>query len=200
MAVQLNEQEYYKLFRTARKSIRRMESRGNYDAEHERVEREAFLAGERPYERPVRFSTWDQAVRAQRARGVTFEKVRVMDDPLTPNNRFRIWSNSQAARNDEVIRYLTRSRAIELDLPDHDFWVFDSEQLLLMPYTGDDRLMQTLLVTDPALVALHDGWLDLAWANATPYKDYLAEDPTRAEPPIRLPRDVPTVGQAERSA
>jgi hypothetical protein len=117
-----------------------------------------------------------------------------MDDPLTPYNRFMIWSNAQNQRNGEDIRYLCRSRANELALPDHDFWVFDSARLLLMPFTSDDRLLATQIVTDPELVARHEAWIDLAMAHATRWVDYVAEDPTRTEPPIRLTPEVTAGG------
>ena len=38
------------------------------------------------------------------------------------------------------------------------------------------------LVTDPELVARHERWIDLAMAHATPYVEYLAQDPTRELP------------------
>nr|WP_156935480.1 DUF6879 family protein [Pseudonocardia spinosispora] len=117
-----------------------------------------------------------------------------MDEPLTPYNRYMIWTNAQNERNGEDIRYLCRSRANELELPDHDFWVFDSTHLLLMRFTANDRPLGHDLISDPALIARHEAWLDLALAQATPWKDYVAEDPTRTEPPIRLQPGVTTGG------
>ncbi len=91
--------------------------------------------------------------------------------------------NRGNAEGGEDIRYLLQSRAHELDLPDHDFWVFDSEILVLMRFTGDDRPLPHEVVTDPELVARHEAWIDLAMQHATPYGEYLAQDPTREDPP-----------------
>ena len=186
--------EFRDLFSAVRRSARRLENRNRYDVAAEAPDREAFLAGELPSVRPVRNIDWDMNLKRKTAAGVRFERVRVTDVPLSPYNRFMIWSNAQNARNGEDIRYLTRSRANQLDLPDHDFWVFDSAQLVLMPFTADDRLHEPELLTDPALVARHEAWIDLAMAHATPWQDYLAEDPTRAEPPIRLRPEETTGG------
>jgi hypothetical protein len=85
--------------------------------------------------------------------------------------------------------------ANELDLPDHDFWVFDSTTLLLFRWTADDRWLAPDVITDPELVARHEAWIDLAMARATRYRDYIAEDPTREVPPIRLAGEVTAGGQ-----
>ena len=67
------------------------------------------------------------------------ERVRVVPEPLTPYLRYEVRGNRGNAEGGEDIRYLLQARAYELDLPDHDFWVFDSEILVLMRFTGDDR-------------------------------------------------------------
>ncbi|GAA5171969.1 hypothetical protein GCM10023321_71170 [Pseudonocardia eucalypti] len=190
----LTPEEFMELFRQVKHAARRLENRGRYDVAYETPEREAFLAGERSPERPERFDDWDLNLRERTAAGARFERVRVMEDPLTPYNRFMIWSNAQNSRNGEDIRYLDRNRANELNLPDHDFWVFDSTQLVLMRFTKDDRSLGHDLITDPGLIARHEAWIDLAMAHATPWRDYVAEDHTRAEPPIRLHPEVTTGG------
>lgn len=96
------------------------------------------------------------------------------------------WNSSSWARS--------HTAANDLDLPDHDFWVFDSTQLVLMRFTADDRSLGHDLVTDPVSIARHEAWIDLAMSHATPWQDYLAEDRTRAEPPIRLRPEVTTGG------
>lgn len=190
----ITDAEFGELFHQVRHSARRLENRGRYHVDYETEGRDAFLAGQCSPERPERFIEWDRNLRERITDGARFERVRVMNEPLTSYNRFMIWSNRQNARNGEDIRYLARGRANQLDLPDHDFWVFDSAQLVLMRFTADDRALSHDLVTDPALIARHEEWIDLAMAHATPWQDYLAEDPTRAEPPIRLRPEVTTGG------
>lgn len=119
-------------------------------------------------------------------RGARMERVRVVPESLIPYLRFEIRGNHGNRGNAEAsedIRYLLQARAHELDLPDHYFWVFDSEILVLMRFTGDDRPLPHEVVTDPELVTRHEAWIDLAMQHATPYAEYLAQDPTREEPP-----------------
>jgi hypothetical protein len=189
----LGDNEFSTLFLNVQRSARRLENRNRYDVDYETPEREAFLAGERPSERPVRHNAWDRNLQHKTGIGVRFERVRIMDEPLTPYNRFMIWGNAQNRRNGEDIRYLTRSRANELALPDHDFWVLDSTQLVLMRFTADDRPLGHELITDPELIARHEHWIDQAMAYSIPWTDYVAEDPTRVEPPVRITSEV-TVG------
>lgn len=194
MAVRLTDEEFFRLFFDVKRSARRLENRRRYDVDTETPLREAFLNGQAPPTRPATWNEWHLNVREKTGSGVRFERVRVMDEPLTPYNRFMIYTNRQNDASGEDIRYLARSGANELDLPDHDFWVFDSTQIVLMRFTADDRWLPPDLIIDPQLVARHEAWIDLAMAHATPWKDYVAEDPTRAEPPVRPSREVTAGG------
>jgi hypothetical protein len=48
------------------------------------------------------------------------------------------------------------------------------------------RLIGYDTVTDPEIVAQHEEWILRGLAAATPYEEYVAADPTRVQPPIRL--------------
>jgi hypothetical protein len=117
------------------------------------------------------------------AAGKRFERVRVVPEPLTDYLRFELWLAQFNAGAGEDVRYLSREEANVRDLPAHDFWLLDSERLALPYFTADDRLLGAELVTDPVIVRRHERWLDQAQAVATPYRDYLAADPTRRLPP-----------------
>ena len=102
-----------------------------------------------------------------------------------------IFSARRNVEAGEDIRFLSRSVANGLDLPDHDFWVFDSIRMVELRFTADGRPLGHDLVTDPAIVARHSRWLERAFAEATPWVDYVAEDPTRELPPIKLHSPAP---------
>ncbi len=106
-----------------------------------------------------------------------------MPEPLTPYLRFDLYHCRFNVDAGEDIRYLACDRANELDLPGHDFWLFDHERLALLWFTTDDRLLGAQLVTETTVVRQHERWLDLAEAHATAYRDYLAAAPSRAMPP-----------------
>src|SRR5262249_1723673 len=126
---------------------------------------------------PVRYRP-----RHVRCRRQAFERVRVVPEPLTEYLRFGRWLAAFKARAGEDVRYVGRSEAYTLDLPAHDFWLFDGERLALLYFTADDRLLGAELVTQRSMVARHERWLDLAQEAATPYREYLAADPSRDQP------------------
>jgi hypothetical protein len=173
-------------FNTFDRSAVRLESRRHTDIGSERADFRAFLAGELPEVRQWTPSPWTEMVTRQTSAGKTVRRVRVMDDPLTDYNRFMIYCGHRNVSVGEDIRYLARDRANELDLPDHDFWVFDSARLLELRFTDDGRLIGQDLVQDAEIVARHEQWIRRGFEAATPSVDYVAEDPSRAWPLIRL--------------
>ena len=183
----LSNEGFQDLFCSAQHSVLRLEMRRHTDIPSERPEIATFLAGEQPEVRaPWAPNWWTEMLSAHTAAGRPFRRVRVMDDPLTNYNRYMIWSGSRNVAAGEDIRYLARAEANKLDLPDHDFWVYDTARLAELRFTDDGRVVGYDLFTDLDTVARHEEWINRAFAAATPYVDYLAEDPTRAWPPVRL--------------
>lgn len=178
--------EFLGLFDDFQHSAVRLESRSNSDIVAERDELRAFLAGDLPVAYPWSETDWTRMVARQTAAGHELERVRVMDDPLTDYNRYMIYTSRWNARAGESIRFLARAEANALDLPDHDFWVFDSARVVELRFTHDGRLLGHDLIDDSPVVAQHEAWIRRGLAAATPRDDYLAHDPTRAWPPIRL--------------
>lgn len=179
----LSDEEFGAMFDTARRSARRLENRSRYDVAAERERERLFLQGRLTEERTRADRVeWERTVRDGTVRGITFERVRVVPEQLNGYQRFLLYQAQFNVEYGEDVRYLHQDRANDLDLPDHDFWVFDSTTLLLMPFTADDRLLGCQVVTDPELIARHEKWIDLAMTHATPYLQYLAEDPSRATP------------------
>lgn len=182
----LTPEEFAGLFCNIRRSARHMENRDRYDVPGEREEFRRFLDGDwtERDERRER-SGWEAIVRGVVDRGGRFERVRVVPEPLTDYLRFELFGCRLNVEFGEDVRYLDRTEAVRLDLPDHDFWVFDSSTLVLLRFTADDRPLAHEVITDPELVERHEAVLDLAIANATAYADYLAQDPARETPPVR---------------
>ena len=178
--------EFFAQFETAEQSMLRLESRRHTDVEDERSDFRAFLAGDLPEVLEWEHSPFTEMVSRHTAAGRPFRRARVMDDPLTDYNRFMIYTGARGASIGDDINYLSRSEANALDLPDHDFWVFDSARLVELRFTDDGRPLGHDLITDPETVARHEEWIHRALAAATPSADYVAQDPTRAWPPIRL--------------
>lgn len=173
------------LFRTFLCSARRLETRDRYRDPEEDDALARYLAGspDDPDYVASRDYWLDGTIRAGIDAGRRFTRVRVVPEPLTPYLRFGLYHCAFNVKAGEDIGYLFRGRANALDLPGHDFWLFDDARLALLWFTPDDRLLGAQISTEPAVIDQHRYWLDLAEAHATPYRDYLAADPTRALPP-----------------
>jgi hypothetical protein len=177
--------EFFALFQSFRCSARRLESRSHSHIEEEQPQYRAFLAGELPQTGRGEATAWTEMVGRHVAAGRPFQRVRVMEQPLSSYNRYLLYRTPYNLGAGEDIRYLDRDRANALDLPDHDFWVFDSEVVCFLRFTADGRPLGHDVIADPELAARHEEWIFRAQGAAVPYDDYVAADPTRVLPPGR---------------
>jgi hypothetical protein len=118
---------------------------------------------------------WLAMVRQAVAEGRRFARVRVVSLPLTDYSRFGVWCSQFTNAAGEDIRYLTRDRAQAEGLPNHDYWLFDSHQLVQMHFDAEDRFLGGKIVEDPAAIVRHNYWRDVAWHHARRRDDFAAE-------------------------
>jgi len=115
-------------------------------------------------------------VREATSKGRVFARVRVVNMPMSDYNR---WSYTLAHRNiaaGEDIRYLMRDVAQGVDLPNHDFWLFDSYKLLRMNFGEDDRFLGGELVDDDTEIVQHNRWRDTAQHYAIARDEFANEE------------------------
>jgi hypothetical protein len=158
-----------RLFTTFAHTAYRLEVRERYGVGYETVPVRQFLAGE-----PVDLSymeRWLALMTALTNDGKRIERVRVVSQPFSDYTRYGLWLCDRNVKAGEDIRYLDRQRAG--DLPNHDYWLFDSSRLFLMHFDETDDLLGAELVEDPTVVVQHCLWRDAAWHYATPYVEYL---------------------------
>jgi len=170
------------LFENVKRSARRLEIRDRYAVDQPHLDR--WLAGEFD-ELPVVDGrrVWLDRLRRTTAAGALWQRTRVVREPPTIGQRFLVMVGNQSVEAGEDIRYLQRDRANDLDLPAHDFWLFDDKRLAFLWYTADDRTLGAQVVTEPSVVRQHRWWLDQAFAAAAPLAEYVAADPSRAMRP-----------------
>jgi hypothetical protein len=166
------------LFTSFRRSALRLEARDAYSAESERASLERFLAGQRddPEYQASRRGWLRDVVGGAASVGKRFARVRVVREPPTDYQRFGMRNARFNVEAGEDIRYMGREQANALDLPAHDFWLFDEARLALLYFTADDRLLGAQVVTDEAMVRQHGDWLELAFAHATAYAEYASDN------------------------
>ena len=118
---------------------------------------------------------WVLNLQKQLALGKRFERVRIVDHPLTENQRYMLAS---AISRPEDIRVLPRLKAIELELPETDFWLFDSKILATLHFDAEDRTLGVELTEEPSTVLQACQIRDAAWHYATPAREFAAAVPS----------------------
>jgi hypothetical protein len=160
-----------RLFREFRHTAWRLETRRGYASDRNSPKWSRFLAGEDIASDPD--NAWRENVRAQTALGKRFERVRLVDEPLTQGQEFLLASAPSNIAAGEDIRHLTRVQARELRLPDYDFWLFDSKFLARFAFDDEDTTLGVYVTEDPAEVLAACQARDAAWHHAVPAAEFV---------------------------
>lgn len=150
----------------------RLEVRQSYGVLSEDAAFQTFLDGGDPGIDWL--SDWLDGARSKTAAGKRIERVRVIDEPPSDFLRFELSVTPHNLEAGEDIRYLPRAIADELDIPNEDFWLFDTTTVLILHFDDNDRFSDIEAITDPAKVAPYGAARDLVWQHALPYQTYLA--------------------------
>jgi hypothetical protein len=152
----------------------RLEQLDYYVAPNETEPYERFLSGQAPdaaWREP-----WKRFVRNARSTGRQMSRVHILTEPLTDYAMFEL-TCSYPANVDagEDVLILPRSRAGGLDLPEQDFWLFDSARAAVMSYDDAGNWLDVRIVDDRPTVGLYCRARDMALARATPLHDFLEQ-------------------------
>jgi hypothetical protein len=153
-----------RLFLDFKHTAWRLETRRGYASDRHSPKWSRFLAGEEIADDPD--NAWRQNVRAQTAQGKRFERVRLVDEPPTQGQEFLLASAPSNVAAGEDIRVLTRTQALDLRLPDYDFWIFDSTILARFAFDDEDTTLGVYVTEDPAEVLAACQARDAAWHHA----------------------------------
>ena len=157
-------------FRDFTTSAFRLELHPIYTMPGEADELRRFRAGEKPPE--GYHYGWLDTVAAAVQAGKTMRRVRVVPQPLTDYIRYEFeWGFVYNVASGEDIRVLDRSSQPELELPDHDFWLFDETTVVKLLYRDDGTQIGRELVENPDL-SVYLSWRDAAWRSAVAFRDY----------------------------
>lgn len=119
------------------------------------------------------FQNWLSLIRAATAEGRRFARVRVVSLPLTEYSRFGVYCSQYTNEAGEDIRYLARDQAH--DLPDNDYWLFDSRNLVKMHFDKEENFLGGEIIEDPAEIVQHNYWRDAARHKAVRREDFATE-------------------------
>jgi hypothetical protein len=161
------------LFESFKHTAWRLESRRRYASDEATGTWAQFERGEAP--------AWDmdtpycRTIRRQTEQGARVERVRLVDTPATPGQLYLLAHAEKNAALGEDIRNLSRDEARRLQLPDEDFWIFDSRLVALLNFDDADNLINVELVTEPVEAVRYSMVRDAAWHHAVPYERFAAD-------------------------
>lgn len=158
------------LFHDFKHTAWRLETRRGYASDRNGPKWPRFLAGKDIAGDPD--NAWRENVRVQTAQGKRFERVRLVDEPLTQGQEFLLASAQSNVSAGEDIRNLTRAQARDLRLPDYDFWLFDSKILARFAFDEDDTTLGVYVTQDPAEVLAACQARDAAWHHAVHTEEF----------------------------
>lgn len=151
----------------------RLETRRSYASDRNGPKWQRFLRGEDISNDPD--NAWRTNVRAQTATGKRFERVRLVDHPHTEGQRFLLASGLGNVAAGEDIRNLYRAEARRLDLPERDFWLFDSRVVVEFEFDDDDVTLGVRVYEDAETVVRACQVRDAAWHHAVPTTEFQAQ-------------------------
>jgi hypothetical protein len=158
------------LFHDFQHTAWRLETRGGYASDRNSPKWARFLAGEDLAGEPD--NAWRENVRVQTSLGKRFERVRVVDQPLTQGQEFLLARAPSNVAAGEDIRNLSRAQAQQLLLPNHDFWLFDSKVLVRLAFDDEDTTLGVYVSEDPAEVLAACQARDAAWHHAVRTEEF----------------------------
>jgi hypothetical protein len=148
-----------------------LETRDQYKSANEMRALSQFIAG-----KPVDmewFQNWLTMISEATADGRCFSRVRVVSVPLTDYSRFGVFCSEYATAAGEDVRYVRRQDAA--DLPDYDYWLFDSRKLVRMHFDDAENFLGGEIIEDATEIVKHNYWRDAAWHRAVRRDDIAAQ-------------------------
>lgn len=169
----LSDPDFESLFRDFEHSAFRLETLQKYNVEYECQPLQDFMAGRDRYTHPTQQS-WVAGIRANLAAGKSMSRVHVIEEPLSDYVRFEIaWPYQDSVAAGEEVRVLpVQSGSWPDDLPQFDFWLFDSTIAWRMDYEVDGSFARAWVVDDPDQVEELDRYRRIAIAASIPLSEY----------------------------
>ncbi|MFF1690746.1 DUF6879 family protein [Streptomyces sp. NPDC058254] len=161
------------LFAEFERTAWRLETRRGYATDRAGARFKAFLRGVAPVPEPDH--PWNVNVRDKAEQGARFSRVRIVDEPPTDGQRFLMATAAGNVDAGEDILVVPRAEAVRLELPDYDFWLFDSRTLVRMHIDDTDTTVGVELVDDAAEVLAACRARDAAQAAARPSAEVWAQ-------------------------
>ena len=105
--------------------------------------------------------------------GRELARVHVIEEPPSDYIRFELrYVPLNVAAGEDVRVIPVRRGEWPADVPRHDYWLFDDQDLWLMDYDAAGALEAISLIEDPVALDQHRRWRDAAIAQSISLADY----------------------------
>ncbi len=170
--MELTPEAFGALFERFTRTAFRLEALQWYDVADERGEFEAFLQGVEPAHRSPDTSPWLRRIQDTTAAGKRWQRVHVVDHPLSDYLRYEVAGYPDNAAGEEIL-LADRSSHPDLAGLNLDFWLFDDVLTVLMHYDAAGRFLHAETSCSPDVLTRCQAWRDLALRHAVPLDEYL---------------------------
>lgn len=142
-----------KNWRSAKKSIFRLEGRAEYRVPEEQESLKKWKQGELDLGKDKELQKWLGSLKSAKKRGIVIQRVRVVPKSLPEYIKFQIdvWQK-YSSKNGEEFFFLNESDYQEiiagLGFNPKDFWLFDDQGLLIVNYSPTGQFTGDILIAD----------------------------------------------------
>ncbi|MFC9693486.1 DUF6879 family protein [Kribbella sp. NPDC056951] len=175
----MNYEEFDAHFDRFTTEVFRLENLQRYSVSGEEEEFAAFRRGDPLPERSVRTSPWLARIAVTTIGGKRWERVHVVDHPLSEYLRYELVGYVENQVAGEQIGIADRAADASLSALGEDFWLFDSESpdayAVLMHYDEAGHFVGFDHTVDPAVLDRCRQERDIARQHAVGLNTYLAE-------------------------
>lgn len=170
----LEDDQFNRLFLDFRYTCYRLEALQRYDVSYEKEEYGRFLAGAAQGESRGITGWIDGTVSKAVAAGKRMHRVHVVEEPLSDYIRYEFgWAYTHTVAAGEDIRIIPVSAGQWPDeLPQYEYWLFDSSLLVTMHYNEDGSFTAAEIVEEPDKIVQANYWRDAAVAQSIPFNEY----------------------------
>jgi hypothetical protein len=168
----LDPDTFARMFENFRHSAWHLEMRRGYAVDEATDTYAQFVRGEAPAWDMD--SPWARTISAKTSDGAAVGRVRIVDNPPTEGQLYLLAHAEHNAALGEDVRNMWRADAKRANLPDEDFWIFDSHIVAVCIFDDDDVLTGAELISEPARVNQYNRLRDAAQHYAVPHEQFRA--------------------------
>lgn len=176
--MQLNVDDFDPYFDRFHTSVFRLETLQQYTVDEEQERITAFRQGLPRPERSVRTSPWLRRIAVTTADGKRWQRIHVVDHPLSGYLRYEMAGYVESAAAGEEIRIADRAKSPDLAGLGPDFWLFDEGTAdafaLLMQYDQEGHFLGFDHTADPQDLAECGRQRSTALSHSLSLSTYLA--------------------------